>query len=82
MTAEATAQLVVRELCIIIDSLDEACAASLRQDALTRFSHMAALSAVPLQPFNIGLCTITKLDNGRDVQLKVESICFLQSIVV
>lgn len=66
----AAYQLPVRELVIVVDALEESCAASLRQDALTRFSHIA-LSAVQLQPFHVGLCTVSKLENGRDVQLKV-----------
>ena len=61
----------LRELVIVVDTLEESCAASLQHDALARFSQLAALSAIPLQPFHVGLCTISKLENGRDVHLKV-----------
>lgn len=69
----ASHQHALRELVVVVDALEESCAASLRQDALARFSHIAALSAVQLQPFHVGLCSVSKLENGRDVQLKVRS---------
>lgn len=70
----AARQQPLRELVVVLDALEESCAASLRQDALNSFGHLAALSAVQLQPFHVGLCTISKLDNGRDVQLKVKPL--------
>ena len=64
-----------KELVVVVDAVDEACASSLQEDAVARFGLLAGLTTVQTTvqgpTFQVGLCAVQKQDNGRDVQLKV-----------